>query len=71
MPSEGKQEVEFSDSENGYDEREQNGTDDPDPRGKRRDKVNVVTRLRRGDLEVTQEPLPEMPPDLKELFADK
>jgi len=34
-------------------------------------KVNVVLRLRNGRIEVSREPLPEMPPDLKALFQER
>jgi succinate dehydrogenase / fumarate reductase flavoprotein subunit len=40
----------------------------PDPRF---GKVNVVVRMKDGQLEVTQEPLPAMPPDLQALFEEK
>jgi succinate dehydrogenase / fumarate reductase flavoprotein subunit len=33
-------------------------------------KVNVVTRLKDGEMVVCQEPLPEMPPDLKKLVEE-
>jgi succinate dehydrogenase / fumarate reductase flavoprotein subunit len=39
----------------------------PDPRF---GTVNVVVRQREGDVSVTQEPLPQMPADLKVLFED-
>ena len=34
-------------------------------------KVNVVLRLRNGDVQLTREPLPEMPPELKLLFQER
>jgi succinate dehydrogenase / fumarate reductase flavoprotein subunit len=34
-------------------------------------KVNVVVRMRDGQLSVSQEPLPEMPPELRGLFEEK
>jgi succinate dehydrogenase flavoprotein subunit len=34
-------------------------------------KVNVVLRLRNGDVQLTREPLPEMPPELKQLFQER
>jgi succinate dehydrogenase / fumarate reductase flavoprotein subunit len=34
-------------------------------------KVNVVVRMRDGQLSVTQEPLPEMPPEFHKLFEEK
>jgi len=34
-------------------------------------KVNVVLRLRNGKLQVSREPLPEMPPELKALFQER
>jgi succinate dehydrogenase / fumarate reductase flavoprotein subunit len=34
-------------------------------------KVNVVLRLRNGRIEVSREPLPEMPPELKALFQER
>jgi succinate dehydrogenase / fumarate reductase flavoprotein subunit len=40
----------------------------PDPRF---GKVNVVVRMKDGQLDVTQEPLPTMPPDLQALFEEK
>jgi succinate dehydrogenase / fumarate reductase flavoprotein subunit len=40
----------------------------PDPRLA---KVNVVVRMREGQIGVSQEPLPEMPPELRKLFEDK
>jgi len=39
----------------------------PDPQW---GKVNIVIRPKNGDLELSQEPLPEMPDDLKELFEE-
>src|SRR5215208_3342034 len=33
-------------------------------------KVNVVTRLRQGEMVIAQEPLPEMPDDFKQLLAE-
>jgi succinate dehydrogenase / fumarate reductase, flavoprotein subunit len=40
----------------------------PDPRF---GKVNVVVRMKDGQLEVAQEPLPALPPDLQALFEEK
>src|SRR5256712_159410 len=34
-------------------------------------KVNVVVRLKDGRIQVSREPLPEMPPDLKALFQER
>jgi succinate dehydrogenase / fumarate reductase flavoprotein subunit len=34
-------------------------------------KVNVVLRLKNGKLQVSREPLPEMPPELKALFQER
>ena len=34
-------------------------------------RVNVVVRMRDGELTVTQEPLAAMPPDLQTLFEEK
>jgi succinate dehydrogenase / fumarate reductase flavoprotein subunit len=34
-------------------------------------KVNVVLRMKNGRLEVTREPLPEMPAELKALFQER
>jgi succinate dehydrogenase flavoprotein subunit len=34
-------------------------------------KINVVLRLRNGDVQLTREPLPEMPPELKLLFQER
>jgi succinate dehydrogenase / fumarate reductase flavoprotein subunit len=34
-------------------------------------RVNVVVRMRDGELTVTQEPLTAMPPDLRTLFEEK
>ena len=33
--------------------------------------MNVVVRMRDGELTVTQEPLAAMPPELQELFEEK
>src|SRR5882672_2866795 len=33
--------------------------------------VNVVVRLRNGQLQISREPLPEMPPELKALFQER
>ena len=41
---------------------------DPDPKF---GKVNIVVRKRNGEWSLTQEPLPEMPNDLKVLFEEK
>src|SRR6185295_13866003 len=41
--------------------------DYPDTDDKHWGKVNLVVRQRSGELKVTEEPLPEMPADLKEL----
>jgi succinate dehydrogenase / fumarate reductase flavoprotein subunit len=40
----------------------------PDPRFAA---LNVVVRMRDGQVAVTQEPLPEMPAELRKLFEDK
>ncbi len=34
-------------------------------------KINVVLSLRNGDLQLSREPLPEMPPELKRLFQER
>ncbi len=34
-------------------------------------KVNVVTQKKNGDLLISQEPLPDMPEDLKKLFEEQ